>query len=266
MQRAANEMCLARLKDRGLVELMPAIVTPASGVWERREVNILTRQGSDRVRAWHKAEGAPWAQRSAGTVRDYRWATINELYWIIDAATAIVAGAEREDIALVEWLDKFDAAGKGRGKPGDKRKETPFPFVEPDGYLLLRRDGVGIPLFLESDRDTEPVESRSPNAWVRKIERYGELLRWWHRTYPHNVQPLVLTVTTTALRLKNLRTATETLGGRDAYWFTTEDALATPKDLALPFPDALGPIWAVPHNDTPHSLRDHLTRPRRRAA
>jgi hypothetical protein len=292
MQRAANEMCLARLKDRGLVELMPVIVTPASGQWERREVNILTRRGNDQARRWHeddlaeeaggRKEGAAdtdggedepppiWQPRSAGVVRAYRWSTINELYWIIDAATAIVADAGAEDVALLEWLDKFDTAaraqGKGGGKRPDQRKETPFSFVEPDGYLLFDADGVPIPLFLESDRDTEAVDSPSPNSWKTKMLRYGAMFRWWDKEYPYSVKPLVLTVTTTATRREKLRAMTKELRGKDAYWFATEDQLAAPKDLALPFPDALGPIWLAPHHDHPHALRDHLTHHRERAA
>ena len=281
MQKAANEMCLERLKTLGYAELMPVYVTPADGPVERREVNLLSRRGSDMVRGWHKAEGRAWSQRSAGTVRDYRWSTINELYWIIDAATAIVADAALWDVGLVEWLDKFDTAGKGRGKPGEKRKEVPFPFVEPDGYLKLRYGGVDLPLFIESDRDTESSDSPAANSWRTKMGRYAQLMAWWDETYPLSVKPLVLTVTTTPERVDSLLPVTRKAGNLGSYWFTTEDRIAAPKlrDLkglaseerravieAEAFPDALGAIWRVPHEPGYRSLLDHLTRPRRRAA
>ena len=97
----------------------------------------------------------------------------------------------------------------------------------PDAYFVLVSTTQAFRFFLEVDRGTETVVSesdRSNTDFASKIKRYLSFYasgRYQARYGSRDMR--VLTVTTSERRLANLRAATEEVGGKGRFWFTTLD-------------------------------------------
>jgi hypothetical protein len=109
----------------------------------------------------------------------------------------------------------------------------PFLPVRPDAYLKLKVGGKDVSLFLEVDLGTTPARrfGQKVQGYIayRMSGRYQA--RYGRATFR------VLTVTTTTRRLASLKKATEKVGGRRMFWFTTFDQI-TPQTV-------LGLVWQV---------------------
>ena len=131
----------------------------------------------------------------------------------------------------------------------------------PDGFFVLEAGGAPYGHFLEIDRGTEAQTSarRPDRAWARKIEGYGRYLTRLIADDPAfaaSTSPIVLTVTLSPRRLEGLLATTRQAGGGGRYWFTTAVELLAGDNPATGW----APIWRVPTDPAPRSLRDRLAR------
>ncbi len=249
-RKAANEVCLRRLKDLQYVECLPIFRHTAANTFVRSEVNILTRKGHDVLRRHYEAHGLPFASRWSPKLRDFANQTLNHELAINDVAVAAIAGAEKRGLVVEVWQDDAQLQSlKEEGKVG-------FGDFCPDGLLILRQGETRAVYLIEADRGTESVRGNAPNSWERKMRRYGSYLKHRYPTdpaFPGLPQPLVLTVTTGPERLVNLLRATHDAGNRCAYWFTTREWIEPPYDF-------FDLIWKAPTLDEFVSLADHFSR------
>lgn len=252
--KAANDMCLKRLKDNGLVEPIPLITTPREGGFKRLEVNVLTATGMAELHRIYDANNWEWKERSGAKVRGYAWQTLSELKHIADIGVALQGAALTRGLDFSDWHDTLDLQSLS------KRKEVAFAgddeddAVEPDGYCTVFDGERHFGLFVESDRGTESATGGADSTWADKMRRYKLYLRDRHHDdeyFPHDALPLVLTVTTTLTRLALLKRTTEAKKGKTTYWFATEDDLAYPRD-------AFAPIWHVASLPGVHSLAERF--------
>lgn len=123
----------------------------------------------------------------------------------------------------------------------------------PDGYLALRPGPLGplLHFFVELDRGTMALRSRKRlgHSFQRRIRAYNAYFRSQEIMEVYGTRRIrVLTVTTRAERLKNMKRAVEDAGGRSRYWFTTLEELST----CHPLDD---PIWRRASTTDPVALR-----------
>jgi len=270
--KAANEVCLAPLKEAGLVQVIgyPKYhfnATIDEHPFGQHELNLLTALGARRLEQHYAAHGLRYERRYTTRLRhDLLRATPHDLE-IVNAGALLSGHAGMEGWELVRW--QTDRQLRGARASG----ATLLGNLEPDAYLVLRKENVDVPFFLEIDRETEPPDGDAPNSWKTKISKYGVYLRD-HYAYdayfpylPH--RPRVLTITTNEARLRRLQAATAAAGGENSYYFALREHLdavierrPTKKDTvrAVPFArDLLGALWLTP-KDVPRSLRDDLDR------
>ena len=91
--------------------------------------------------------------------------------------------------------------------------------------------------FLEVDRATMTVVGASPRvkSWQDKIRAYQSYFESEAIVQRYGTRRIrVLTVTTGQARAEHLKTATEGVGGRYRYWFTTDDQITAEQCLTTP--------------------------------
>jgi hypothetical protein len=138
-------------------------------------------------------------------------------------------GQCREDASLHAWRGEREC----HDRVLNPLAVQPWLPVRPDAYLEIQAGGKVVSLFLEVDLGTTPARrfAQKVQGYIayRMTGRYQA--RYGQATFR------VLTVTTTARRLASLKKATEKVGGRRMFWFTTFDQV-TPQTV-------LGPVWQV---------------------
>ena len=241
--KAANEMCLRRLKDHGYVEVIPVAEYASPTLLRRHEFNLLTRKGVEALNGQLAAKGSsvttvynPALRKSAPLTYDH---TLQ-----INNAIANLVGAFRQRGGSVS-LCLNDRTLKSLIR-AEGQQRTLLNDIEPDALFVIRfPDGVRSYL-LEIDTGTEQVRGSATNRFEQKIERYD---RYFADRFAHDPlftglqKPQVLVVTTGATRAKNLKEATFEAGGRQAYWFSTFEWIDVSKF------DPAGKVWLVPTLD-----------------
>lgn len=157
---------------------------------------------------------------------------------INDFRVTLILLARKKGWQLTNWVS--DTAFKS------KAYQHRVPFyqrgarivrVYPDGYFrLIFGEEKQAHYFLEVDRGT-----MSNARWQRKMEAYLSFRSSGlskHHFATHNFR--VLTVTTSAKRLANLKRATEAVGGEFHFWFTTAEHISIYRPETL-----LEPVWSV---------------------
>ena len=128
--------------------------------------------------------------------------------------------------------------------------------IIPDGYFRLSAGNYDYCSFLEVDMGTETVRSSKfgRRDFSRKILGYREYYRTglyqqkFDQEHRYEEFPmLVLTVTTSAQRMANLKAVAETCGAGEEFWFTTFDQV-TPRSVLE------RPIWEIAGQDGRFSL------------
>lgn len=176
---------------------------------------------------------------------DVQWPYLRHQLAINGAYIAFSLAAPAVGWRLVDWTDdrilrkrhteRFPVTG-----PDGRTVET---AVVPDAHFFFEAPDpdtgeVNHPqFFLECDLATEVVATRTlqRTSWQRKIRAYQAYFDSGasvSRYRTHRIR--VLTVTTGATRLVNLKAVTEEEGGRSRYWFTTTDALTPATAFAEP--------------------------------
>lgn len=183
-----------------------------------------------------------------------RWLFLEHQLMLNSIHVSFRLALDRSPWNLAEWTD--DRILKIRHSESvaivDEHGQLHETTVVPDAYMSLRVEGDhGLYFWIEADRATMTVQSSSlqKRSWARKIRSYQAYVQSqpFARLYP-TTRIRVLSVTTTAERLDNLKAATESVGGQNRYWFTTYDQLRP--ETALD-----GPIWHIAGRDGVHALR-----------
>jgi hypothetical protein len=236
-QKAANDMCLRRLKDHGFVEVVPIGHKTSPTSLGRVELNLLTKKGADYLKDLRRNTGSnaplywrPGLRLSAPLTFDHAL-KINDTLANLIGAFRQVGG---KVVGVLNDTQLKSSIANGQTYLGD---------IEPDA-LLVMRFGDGIRTYLlEVDTGTETLRGTKVNRFERKIERYGEYLtkRFVDDPLFHGLQrPQVLIVTEGQKRAENLVTLIKEHGGRRAYWVTVSQWVTPPDYLATE------PVWLVP--------------------
>lgn len=131
-------------------------------------------------------------------------------------------------------------------KDGEEKRAA----VVPDGFCELEWHDRRYTFFIEADRRTVTGISSIPDKrdWVKKIRIYQEFYHSRIFQQRYNAPSFrVLTVTTGDRRLTNLKAATEEVGGRNRFWFTTFDEIEAEDAL-------MAPIWRIANRDGTFAL------------
>ena len=213
--------------DKGALEILPGLleVEPEDIDWHPRERTV-----SDRG--------------------------LNHLLKTNDVRVALTAAADQHDMLVENWKDerilKREHAHEKvqiSGPQGGTYQAT----IIPDGYFQLAiPDGDNYKRahqFLEVDLATEVVRATTQaRDFARKVKGYIAYYssgRYKKRYQTKSMR--VLTVTTSERRLQSLKSATEEIGGKKIFWFTTFDQITPQTALTEP-------IWQVASLDEPQPL------------
>lgn len=172
-----------------------------------------------------------------------------------DIRIAVSRAAAQQGFVIEEWRDdktlhKEHAQDKVAIKNSQGKVE--YTSIIPDGYFVLKTGTARYRFFVEADRRTVTGEATTLGTrdWSRKVLAY---LAFFRSNIPEtrygSRRFRVLTVTTGAKRLANLRAVTEKMGGQRKFWFTTF-ASATAEQILTEA------VWEVATGDTPRSLID----------
>lgn len=187
------------------------------------------------------------------------WALLDHQIMLGNIFIATGAAAHQVGWSLAEWVDdrilrKTHTALVPVTDPDGRQRRV---AVVPDAYFALGyTDGLTgeerlLRFFVEADRATMTAASARQQAhtWQHRIRAYQAYFAspLPEATYGTN-RLRVLTVTTSQRRLESLKAATEAAGGRNRYWFTTEQALSGKTALTAP-------IWYKAGSPHPVALR-----------
>lgn len=138
----------------------------------------------------------------------------------------IVRAAARHGYTIETWLDEKTLKRQQTdtvmltSPSGRKQKAA----VVPDGYFHLHTPTDHYHQFLEVDLRTVTGRSETweRRTWARKVQAYLAYYRSGRYQERYHTKSLrILTVTTGAKRLANLKEITEGEGGEARFWFTT---------------------------------------------
>jgi predicted transcriptional regulator len=163
---------------------------------------------------------------------------------INDVRIAVTLDAKRAGYALTRWLsdhelkadyDRVQIVG-----PSGRRQSV---SLIPDSYFTLKTPRGYANCFLEVDMGTMALE-----RFKNKVRAYIAYYRSGAFEQRYGARAVrILTVTSSARRLENLKAATEAADGQYAFWFALADDLT---------PDAIlgQPVWQVAQETTRKSL------------
>jgi hypothetical protein len=237
-QKAANEMCLRRLKDHGLVKTIAVPIELPKG-FGRGEINLLTKKGVEFMNAQLEDKDSP--ARLTFRADQERMSMLSYPHTLkINDVIANLVGAFRQQGGVVQLVINNRRL---TNMINERDGSTLLQDIYPDAVLVMRFGDTTRCYLLEVDRGTEGVSSSSRSSFDKKIQKYGNYFKTQFTNDPLFAgmdQPQVLIVTTGNTRAHNLMEATFKAGGRRAYWITAYEYI-TPPDLT-----ATDAIWLVP--------------------
>lgn len=264
-QRTAGE-AIGNLMDHKLIDRIPVFQTHRrTGNIFQTQVNLLTRKGRDHVQDCYDREDDGEVLRPTGDLKRFTHQKIDHELAINDIAIALQRAVWRlgPEYQVVEWFDD-DLLER-------HKHTTRFHDFTPDAWCLVEGpDDRLCPMFIEVDRGTEMVRSKrnSTKDWYTKMVRYGYYIAHRYHEDPFYaelecdtrkmVHPLVLTITTSEERMKNMLAATEEANGRNTYWYTQRERVFG-SDSLPPLDVFLEPIWSRLQTRSPLNLMDYLT-------
>ncbi len=219
-----TSICRRRLRllyHNGYLERFPAPVR--AGAWAWRPVYRLTAKGA---RLISDSDSTPepgyWG---AGFDRDQRRTKVSLLFLehtlrTNDVRIALTLAAQSEGYRIDKWLDDAQLKAEHMREyvvlnvSQGRSQRVP---VLPDAYVVLRIGDRRAHFFLELDQAT-----MSNPRWRTRVLAYLAYVTSGKYEARYQTRSLrILTVTTTAKRLANLRATTEKAGGGRIFWFTT---------------------------------------------
>lgn len=164
---------------------------------------------------------------------DVRWPFLEHLLATNEIRVRLEVAAPAAGFTVLEWFDDKTLSSLSIrdqfmvARPGGGAVQV---ALGPDGYVsLLDPNGTTRHrAFIEADRATVPL-----GRWQDKVERYLAYFRSpvFADRYKASKPFRVLTVTTSAERLANMKRVTEEAGGKTWFWFSTYAALADPAEM-----------------------------------
>lgn len=218
-----------RLIDRKFSGLYFAKMnTPILHVLDRRGADILSQLGTLR-HGWHRK-----SKQVGGFFLEHTLA-------INTVRVAVVKACQDLGVQLVEWRSENDLkTSYDRVTLPTNTKPT---AVIPDGYFVLDTPKGLTHFFLELDRATETNAIFKRKVAAYQVYRGSQLVLKRFGTSKFRV----LTVTTSAARLKHLVRTTSASKAKHHFWFTTLNKV-TPEAMLT------NPIWQIPGSVSPQAL------------
>lgn len=173
-----------------------------------------------------------------------RWPFLRHQLAINQAYVAFRLGADALGWKLEHWTDDRILRKLHVERVYVPEASTEVAIV-PDAYLILSGP-TGSPrlqFFLEIDRATLSVAATSHRvkSWQDKIRGYQAYFGSEAIVERYGTRRIrVLIVTTGETRCRNLKRATEAVGGRSRYWFTTDGQISPAEVLQAPIWQAAG--------------------------
>ncbi len=239
---------LKLLYQHEYLERIPAPIGP--GLWAWRPVYRLAGKGAEIVAGELGVSPKKLAYWGKGSDKDHRSDEVSLLFFehalaINDVRIAVTLAAQAKGFRVEQWFDdnllksqemKDYVTVKGK-------KQSERVAIIPDAYFVLNLGERRAHFFLELDRAT--MSSKRWKTRVLGYKAYTESGKYQERY--HTTSLRILTVTTTAERLVNLKKTTEQAGGSKVFWFTTIDQATVDKIF-------FSPIWLVANETLPRSL------------
>ncbi len=236
-EKAANEMCLRRLKDHGFVEAIRVDN-------DYPEVNVLSKAGADYILEVRQSDG------------DYRpvfWRANHKSrvplhfhhHWLTNEILANLIGSFRLAGGKLEMV-----LGEDQLKSHIYTGQTFLDDIEPDGVLVMRFGSRLKSFLIEADTGSQSIYGEKSNRFELKIPKYGKYLKERFALDPFFGgfdRPMVNVVTEKPKRVEHLKEATFKQGGQRAYWFTSLQDITPPTDSTTTL--ATDPLWLVPTMD-----------------
>ena len=218
------------------------IAAVGPGAWAWRPVYRLSRKGAEIVASELNTTVAALSYWGKGDDRDHRTTQTGMMFLehalkINDVRIAIKQGAAARGYRVEHWLDDSQLKSQEMRDYVTLTSEygkTLNVAVIPDAYFSLYMGDRRAHFFLELDRAT-----MSNPRWRTRILAYLAYVNAGKYQVRYQTRSLrILTVTTTAERLENLRKTTLKSGGGDLFWFTTLDQVSEATILS-------SPIWRL---------------------
>lgn len=178
---------------------------------------------------------------------------IDHLLKTNDVRIAITIAAQEHGASIERWIDDKALRRRNtkayvtlRGKKSDEQRVA----LVPDGYFHFKQQQHHSHYFIETDMCTVVgLSSKSGRRdWAKKIRSYLAYLESGQFQKRYKAQAFrMLTVTTGASRLANLKKVTEEAGGKSRFWFTTFEQLSSEAAFAQP-------IWQIAGREGGYSL------------
>ncbi len=219
--RGKRTVCQRRLQllfHHRFLDRMPMHVVLGEG--RVPYVYVLGKQGIDLVASMAEVDRAEIGWRP--TQKQVGISFVNHALAINDVRIVLTQLADQGHFELTDWLDEADfRRGPHQNKVPYRTQGMRIMRKYPDGYFQLKLPQYerNAHFFLEVDQGT-----MSNSQWMEKVRAYvqfrdSRLSQKYYGTRNFRL----LTVTSSASRLTNLRKATERAGGDHFFWFTTQD-------------------------------------------
>ena len=200
-----------------------------TGTWAWQPVYRLARKGAELLAADSGMNVKDLVYWGKGDDKDRRATQVTPLFLahalqINDVRIAVALAAQKYGYRVEAWVDDGQLKGQERkdfvavNEGGRDRMMA----VIPDAYFVLHLGDRRAHFFLELDRAT-----MSNSRWSTRVQGYLAYVHSGKYTERYNTRSLrILTVTTTAQRLENLKETTHKAGGGELFWFTTFDEVS----------------------------------------
>lgn len=203
-------------------------------------VYFLDRGGAQVLSAYSKIEVEELDWRPRENVAGASHLFLDHLLHTSDVRIALTQAAAA-GWEVVRWIDDRSLRRREMKEYVTIPGETGRVAIVPDGIFSLVRGQALFHHFLEVDlRTVVGLSGKSGRRdWARKVKAYLAYYQSGQYERRYGAKKFrVLTVTTGATRLENLRRITEEAGGKAIFWFTTFEQLAVDPLLTTP-------IWSV---------------------
>jgi hypothetical protein len=243
-----TSICCKRLKflyQHGYVDRIPTPVRP--GAWAWRPVYRLSRKGAELIAAERGTTIAQLSYWGKNDDQDHRTSQASLLFLehalkINDVRIAVGQAAAENGYQLEKWIDEAQLKSQEMkdyvalaSEPGRSVRVA----VVPDAYFVLHLGNRRAHFFLELDRAT-----MSNPRWKTRIRAYLTYIRSGKYQERYQTNSLrILTVTTTAQRMDNLRRTTSQAGGGDLFWFSILDQITASQVFS-------SPVWHLAGHET----------------
>lgn len=249
-----SSQCRTRLRHlarAGLLHCAEQLQTKTDG--RRPYLYMLSPKGRDLMieELGYEPQEIDWQP----SYNDVAWPYLRHQLAINDVYVAIALDVGRIGWTLDKWVDDRILRQMHTERVLEPASGLEVAVV-PDAYFVLsgRQGSPVLQFFLELDRATMTVaaSSRRTKSWQDKIRAYQVYFDSALVTQRYGTDRIrVLTVTPGVDRQQHLRKATEDVGGRRRYWFTSLAALKAPETLTRP-------IWSVASHEPPCELVSRL--------